>query len=154
MHDFRYVGKKLFCEGVAVETLAKTFGTPLYIYSQHTLTDHFQKLDSALAPLDHMICFAMKANSNLAVMRTLAKLGSSFDVVSSGEMQRVIAAVGDPHKCVFAGVAKTEAEIEFALRKGIYSFNVESEPEIIRINRIAARLKKNCPDCRADKSEH
>jgi diaminopimelate decarboxylase len=145
MHDFRYVGKKLFCEGLAVETLAKKFGTPLYIYSQHTLTDHFQKLDSALAPLDHMICFAMKANSNLAVMRTLAKLGSSFDVVSSGELQRVIAAGGDPHKCVFAGVAKTEAEIEFALRKGIYSFNVESEPEIIRINRIAARLKKIAP---------
>jgi diaminopimelate decarboxylase len=145
MHDFRYVGKKLFCEGVAVETLAKKFGTPLYVYSQHTLTDHFQKLDCALAPLDHLICFAMKANSNLAVMRTLARLGSSFDVVSSGELQRVIAAGGNPHKCVFAGVAKTEAEIEFALRKGIYCFNVESEPEIIRINRIAARLKKIAP---------
>jgi diaminopimelate decarboxylase len=145
MHDFRYVGNKLFCEGVAIETLAKKFGTPLYVYSQRTLTDHFQKLDSALAPLDHMICFAMKANSNLAVMRTLANLGSSFDVVSSGELQRVIAAGGDPRQCVFAGVAKTEAEIEFALRKGVYSFNVESEPEIIRINRIAARLKKIAP---------
>jgi diaminopimelate decarboxylase len=145
MHDFRYVGNKLFCEGVAVETLAKKFGTPLYIYSQRTLTDHFQKLDSALAPLDHMICFALKANSNLAVMRTLANLGSGFDAVSSGELQRVIAAGGDPSQCVFAGVAKTEAEIEFALRKGIYSFNVESEPEIIRINRIAARLKKIAP---------
>jgi diaminopimelate decarboxylase len=145
MHDFRYVGDKLSCEGVAVETLAKKFGTPLYVYSQRTLTDHFQKLDSALAPLDHMICFAMKANSNLAVMRTLADLGSSFDVVSAGELQRVIAAGGDPRLCVFAGVAKTEAEIEFALRKGIYSFNVESEPEIARINRIAARLKKIAP---------
>jgi diaminopimelate decarboxylase len=145
MHDFRYVGKKLFCEGVAVETLAKKFGTPLYVYSQRTLTNHFQKLNSALAPLDHMICFAMKANSNLAVMRTLARLGSSFDVVSSGELQRVIAAGGNPRQCVFAGVAKTEAEIEFALRKGIYSFNVESEPEIMRINRIAARLKKIAP---------
>jgi diaminopimelate decarboxylase len=145
MHDFRYVGDKLSCEGVAVETLAKKFGTPLYVYSQRTLTDHFQKLDSALAPLDHMICFAMKANSNLAVMRILADLGSSFDVVSAGELQRVIAAGGDPRLCVFAGVAKTEAEIEFALRKGIYSFNVESEPEIARINRIAARLKKIAP---------
>src|SRR5260221_13514163 len=145
MHDFRYVGNKLFCEGVAVEALAKKFGTPLYVYSQRTLTDHFQKLDSALAPLDHMICFAMKANSNLAVMRTLANLGSSFDVVSSGELQRVIAAGGDPKKCVFAGVGKTEAEIEFALRKGIYSFNVESEPELQRINKIAARLKKVAP---------
>jgi diaminopimelate decarboxylase len=145
MHDFRYVGKKLFCEGVAIETLAEKFGTPLFVYSQHTLTDHFQKLNLALAPLDHLICFAMKANSNLAVMRTLADLGSGFDVVSSGELQRVIAAGGDPKKCVFAGVAKTEAEIEFALRQGVYSFNVESEPEIARINRIAARLKKVAP---------
>jgi diaminopimelate decarboxylase len=145
MHDFRYVGNQLFCEGVAIETLAKKFGTPLFVYSQHTLTDHFQKLNLALAPLDHLICFAMKANSNLAVMRTLAYLGSGFDVVSSGELQRVIAAGGDPKKCVFAGVAKTEAEIEFALRQGVYSFNVESEPEIARINRIAARLKKIAP---------
>jgi diaminopimelate decarboxylase len=145
MHDFRYVGKKLFCEGVAVETLARKFGTPLYVYSQHTLTDHFQKLDKALAPLDHMICFAMKANSNLSVMRTLANLGSSFDVVSGGELQRVIAAGGDPRHCVFAGVAKTEVEIEFALRQNIYSFNAESEPEIQRIHRVAARLKKIAP---------
>ena len=145
MHDFRYAGKKLFCEGVAVETLARKFGTPLYIYSQHTLTDHFQKLDSALAPLDHLICFAMKANSNLSVMRVLANLGSGFDVVSGGELQRVIAAGGDPRQCVFAGVAKTEDEIEFALQRNIYSFNAESEPELQRINRIAARLKKIAP---------
>jgi diaminopimelate decarboxylase len=145
MHDFRYVGGRLFCEGVAVETLAKKFGTPFYLYSQHTLTDHFQKLDRALAPLDHLVCFAMKANSNLSVMRALANLGSGFDVVSGGELQRVIAAGGDPRKCVFAGVAKTTAEIEFALRKKIYSFNVESEPEIIRINRVAAKLKLRAP---------
>ena len=87
----------------------------------------------------------MKSNSNLAVMRTLANLGGGFDIVSAGELQRVIAAGGDPRKCVFAGVAKTEAEIEFALRQGIYSFNVESEPEILRINRVAARLKKIAP---------
>ena len=145
MHHFRYVGNKLFCEGVAVESLARKFGTPLYVYSQRTLTDHFQKLDRALAPLDHLVCFAMKANSNLSVMRVLANLGSGFDVVSAGELQRVIAAGGDPRQCVFAGVAKTEVEIEFALRRGIYSFNVESEPEIARINRIAARLKKIAP---------
>jgi diaminopimelate decarboxylase len=145
MHDFRYVGKKLFCEGVAVETLARKFGTPLYIYSQKTLAEHFQKLDSALAPLDHMVCFAMKANSNLSVMRALANLGSGFDVVSGGELQRVIAAGGDPRKCVFAGVGKTKEEIEFALRQNVYSFNAESEPEIERINRIAARLKKVAP---------
>jgi diaminopimelate decarboxylase len=145
MHDFRYTGKNLFCEGVAVETLAKKFGTPLYVYSQHTVEDHFQKLDRALAPLDHLICFAMKANSNLSVMRVLANRGGGFDVVSAGELQRVIAAGGDPKKCVFAGVAKSESEIEFALRKGIYSFNCESEPEIVRINRVAAKLKKRAP---------
>src|SRR6187399_3159713 len=145
MHGFHYVGKKLFCEGVAVESLVKKFGTPLYIYSQGTLTDHFQKLDRALAPLDHLICFAMKSNSNLAVLRTLANLGGGFDIVSGGELKRVIAAGGDPRKCVFAGVGKTEPEIEFALRKGIYSFNVESEPELQRINKVAARLKKIAP---------
>ena len=82
MHDFHYVGNKLYCERVAIEGLIEEFGTPLYVYSQHTLTDHFQKLDRALAPLDHWICFAMKANSNAAVLRTLANLGSGFDVVS------------------------------------------------------------------------
>jgi diaminopimelate decarboxylase len=145
MHDFRYVGKKLFCEGVAVETLAKKFGTPLFIYSQRTLTEHFQKLDRALAPLDHLVCFAMKSNSNLAVLRTIANLGGGFDIVSGGELQRVIAAGGDPRQCVFAGVGKTEAEIEFALQQNIYSFNVESEPELQRINKVAARLKKIAP---------
>jgi diaminopimelate decarboxylase len=145
MHGFHYVGKRLHCEGVAVDALARKFGTPLYVYSQATLTDHFQKLDQALSPLDHLVCFAMKSNSNLAVLRTLANLGSGFDIVSGGELQRVIAAGGDPRKCVFAGVGKTEAEIELALRKNVYSFNVESEAELQRINRVAARLKKVAP---------
>ncbi len=145
MHDFHYVGNQLHCERVSVDSLVQKFGTPLYIYSQHTLTDHFSKLDQALAPLNHLICYAMKANSNAAVMRTLANLGGGFDVVSEGELRRVIAAGGDPRKCVFAGVGKTEQEIEFALRKGIYSFNVESEAELIRINKVAARLKKKAP---------
>ena len=145
MHDFHYIGKKLYCEGVAVEALAKKFGTPLYIYSQRTLTDHFQKLDRALAPLDHLVCFAMKSNSNLSVLRTLANLGSGFDIVSGGELQRVIAAGGDPRRCVFAGVGKTEAEIEFALRRNVYSFNAESEPELQRIDKVARRLKKIAP---------
>src|SRR5208282_4451330 len=112
MHDFHYIGKKLFCERVAVETLAKKFGTPLYVYSQRTLTDHFQKLDRAFARLDHLICFAMKSNSNRAVLRTIVNLGGGFDIVSGGELQRVIAAGGDPRQCVFAGVGKTSAEIE------------------------------------------
>jgi diaminopimelate decarboxylase len=145
MHDFRYIGKKLFCEGVAVDALARRFGTPLYVYSQHTLTEHFCRLDAALSPLDHLICFAMKANSNLSVLRVLANLGSGFDIVSAGELRRVIAAGGDPRRCVFAGVGKTEAEIEFALRQNVYSFNAESEPELRRINRIAARLRKIAP---------
>ena len=145
MHHFRYVGNKLHCEGVAVETLAKKFGTPLYIYSQRTLSDHFQKLDRAMAPVDHLVCFAVKSNSNLAVLRTLADLGGGFDIVSSGELARVIAAGGDAGKCVFAGVGKSEAEIAFALRAGVYSFNVESEAELQRINQVAARFKKIAP---------
>lgn len=139
MHDFKYVDGKLTCDQLAVDTLVKKHGTPLYIYSQHTLEDHYQKLDQALAPLDHQICFAMKANSNLAVMRTLANCGAGFDVVSEGELRRVLAAGGDPKKCVFAGVGKTEREIEYALKQGIYAFNVESEPELQRINRLAAK---------------
>ena len=145
MHDFHYIGNKLFCEGVAVESLARKFGTPLYVYSQRTLTEHFRKLDAAMSPVEHLVCFAVKSNSNLSVLRTLANLGSGFDIVSGGELQRVIAAGGDPRRCVFAGVGKTEEEIEFALRQNIYSFNAESEPELQRINRVAARLKKIAP---------
>ena len=145
MHDFRYVGNKLFCEGVAVESLARKHGTPLYVYSQRTLTEHFRRLDAAMSPVEHLVCFAIKSNSNLSVLRTLANLGSGFDIVSGGELQRVIAAGGDPRRCVFAGVGKTEDEIEFALRQNVYSFNAESEPELQRINRIAARLKTIAP---------
>jgi diaminopimelate decarboxylase len=145
MHDFSYVGGKLHCEQVAIASLAKKYGTPLYVYSQRTLSNHYQKLDRALAPIDHLICFAVKANSNLAVLRTLSNLGAGFDIVSEGELRRVMAAGGDAGKCVFAGVGKSEKEIEFALRQGIYSFNVESEPELQRINQVARRLKKVAP---------
>jgi diaminopimelate decarboxylase len=145
MHDFHYAGSRLFCEGVSVESLARKFGTPLYVYSQRTLTGHFQKLNAAMSPVEHLVCFSVKSNSNLSVLRTLANLGGGFDIVSGGELQRIIAAGGDPRQCVFAGVGKTEGEIKFALRQGVYSFNVESEPELQRINRIAARLKKIAP---------
>ncbi len=145
MHDFRYIGKKLFCESVSLESLVRQFGTPLFVYSQGTLTRHFRELDRAMLPVEHLICFAIKSNSNQSVLRALANLGSGFDIVSGGELQRIIAAGGDPRKCVFAGVGKTEAEIEFALRRGVYSFNAESEPELHRINRVAARLKKVAP---------
>jgi diaminopimelate decarboxylase len=145
MHHFHYVGNQLFCEGASVGALARRFGTPLYVYSQRTLTEHFQKLNAAMLPLDHLVCFSVKSNSNLSVMRTLANLGSGFDIVSGGELQRVIAAGGNPRQCVFAGVGKTEAEIKFALWQGVYSFNAESEPELQRINRLAAQLKKIAP---------
>ena len=145
MHQFHYVGNKLQCEGVALDTLVKKFGTPLYVYSQGTLEHHFQTLDQAMQPVDHLVCFAVKSNSNLSVLRTLANCGSGFDIVSVGELRRVIEAGGDPTKCVFAGVAKTEKEIEFALRQKVYCFNAESEPELLRINKVAARLKQIAP---------
>src|SRR5947207_11834967 len=145
MHDFRYIRRKLYCENVSIESLVEKFGTPLYVYSPHTLTDHVQTSGRALSPLEHLICFAIKSNSKAAVMRTLADLGSGFDIVSEGELRRVMAAGGDPEKCIFAGVGKTEREIEFALSEDIYSFNVESEPELARINRVAARLGKTAP---------
>src|SRR6266478_2398163 len=128
MHDFHYVHNRLYCEEVTLESLVKRYGTPLYVYSQRTLTEHFGKLERAMNGLDHLICFSVKSNSNQAVLRTLANLGSGFDIVSGGELQRVIAAGGDPRKCAFAGVGKTESEIEFALKKGVYTFNAESEP--------------------------
>jgi diaminopimelate decarboxylase len=145
MHHFRYVGNQLYCEGVSLESLVKKFGTPLYVYSQATLEDHFQKLDRAMSPVDHQVCFAVKSNSNLSVLRTLANCGSGFDIVSVGELMRVVKAGGEPAKCVFAGAAKTAAEIEFALKQGVYCFNAESEPELQRISQVAARLKKTAP---------
>src|SRR6266852_3026028 len=137
MHHFHYVGNKLYCEDVPVEKLADKYGTPLYIYSQRTLTDHFHKLDRAMAGLDHLVCYAVKSNSNQAVVRTLANLGSGFDIVSGGELRRVLAAGGEPGKCAFAGVGKTEDEIRFALSQGVYTFNAESEPELERINQVS-----------------
>jgi len=145
MHDFRYVGNELYCEGIAVETLARKYGTPLFVYSQHTLSEHFRRLDRAMAGVEHLICFAVKSNSNQSVLRTLANLGSGFDIVSGGELQRVINAGGDPRKCAFAGVGKSKSEIKFALEKGVYTFNAESEAELERINQIAGRLKKIAP---------
>jgi diaminopimelate decarboxylase len=141
MHDFKYQNNRLYCENVAVESLVKQHGTPLYVYSQGTLTNNFERLRQAMAPLNPLICFAVKANANASVLRVFANLGSGFDIVSEGELRRVCAAGGDPRSCVFAGVGKTEAEIDFALDQKIYCFNVESEPELERIDRIAG-LKK------------
>lgn len=140
MHHFRYHGDELFCEGVSIETLARRHGTPLYVYSQQTLTDNFRRLDEAWAGVRHLPCYAVKANSNLAILRLMADLGSGFDVVSGGELLRVLAAGGPADRCVFAGVAKTEEEIVTALRAGIHCFNVESEQELERIDRLAGDL--------------
>src|SRR5271155_2284171 len=125
MHHFRYVGGKLYCEGVPVESLARKFGTPLFVYSQRTLLDHFLNLDKAMSGVDHLICFAVKSNSNQSLLRALANKGGGFDIVSGGELRRVIAAGGDPRRCAFAGVGKTVEEIEYALRQGVYTFNAE-----------------------------
>ena len=146
MHDFKFKKGRLYCEGVALERLARECGTPLYVYSQHTITDHFQKLDRALAGLpDRLVCFAMKANSNAAILRLLANIGGGFDIVSAGELYRAVQAGGDPRKCVFAGVGKTDEEIRYALAQGIYCFNVESAPEIERINRLAREINERAP---------
>ena len=125
MHDFGFKRGRLYCENVSVASLARKHGSPLYVYSHATLTRNFEQLDDALSPIKHLVCYSPKANSNLGVLRTLANAGSGFDIVSGGELQRVIAAGGDPKKCIFAGVGKTEEEIELALKKGIYSFHVE-----------------------------
>jgi len=128
-----------------VEALAAKHGTPLYVYSRQTVKSHFTRLDRALMPLDHMICYALKANSNLAILSELAHLKSGFDTVSAGELYRVTRAGGDPGRCVFAGVGKTEEEIRYALCLGIYCFNVESQAELHRISRVASVLKKTAP---------
>src|SRR5204862_2323537 len=118
---------------------------PLYVYSVGTILDHYTRLDAALAPLDHLICYAVKANSNRAILNLLAGAGAGFDIVSGGELFRVLAAGGDTAKCTFAGVGKSGDEIEYALEKGVYSFNVESERELELIDRVEAAKKLRTP---------
>lgn len=132
-------------EAIALESLAERFGTPLYAYSRAALTANYQAFDAAFAGVDHQVCFAVKANSNIAVLNVLARLGAGFDIVSGGELERVIAAGGEASKIVFSGLGKTEAEIERALALGIACFNVESEAELERINAVAARLNVRAP---------
>ena len=137
MHEFDYQKGRLFCEGVDLAELASTHGTPLYVYSEKTIKDNFNSLSSALSDLDHKIAFAVKANSNLSVLKLLNEIGADFDIVSGGELFRVLKAGGSADKCTFAGVGKTREEIEYSLEEGIYSFNVESEAELRFINQIA-----------------
>jgi len=145
MHSFRYHQGQLFAENVPLQSLAEKYGTPLYVYSKSTIAGHYTRLDAALTKLDHLICFAVKANSNIAVLNTIAKLGGGFDIVSAGELYRVIKAGGDPAKCTFAGVGKTRDEIEYALKQGIYCFNAESEAELHYINQVAGELGMQAP---------
>ena len=145
MHSFHYHDGRLYCEEVDLAQAAEKFGTPLYIYSAGTILDHYTRLDAALAPLDHSICYAVKANSNRAILKLLADAGAGFDIVSGGELFRTIKAGADPKKCTFAGVGKTGAEIEYALEQRVHSFNVESEAELKYIDKIAAAKKLRAP---------
>ena len=145
MHAFHYRDGELFCENVALSRAADEFGTPLYVYSAGTILDHYRRLDAALGSLDHLICYAVKANSNGAILKMLAEAGAGFDIVSGGELFRVLRAGGAAEKCTFAGVGKSREEIEYALDEGVFSFNVESEAELERIDRIARDKKMQAP---------
>ncbi|NIY91462.1 diaminopimelate decarboxylase [Vibrio diazotrophicus] len=136
---------QLWAENVALTQLAEQFGTPLYVYSRATLERHWHAFDKSVADHPHLVCYAVKANSNIGVLNTLARLGSGFDIVSGGELERVIAAGGNPAKVVFSGVGKTEAEMKRALELKIKCFNVESEPELERLNKVAGEMGVKAP---------
>ncbi|MEX0951707.1 MAG: diaminopimelate decarboxylase [Gammaproteobacteria bacterium] len=142
---FSYQGGELHAENVALSSLAQQFGTPAYIYSRAAIEANWQRLDAALGSRPHLICYAVKANSNLAVLNILARLGSGFDIVSVGELERVLAAGGDAGRVVFSGVGKRPDEMQRALTVGIRCFNVESLPELERLNEIAGQMGKQAP---------
>ena len=145
MDFFQYKNEQLYVEDLPVKQLAEEFSTPLYIYSLATLERHWHAFDSALGDHPHLICYAVKANSNIGILNVMAKLGSGFDIVSQGELERVLAAGGEASKVVFSGVAKSRAEIMRALEVGIRCFNVESIAELHRINQIAGEMGKVAP---------
>ena len=145
MDFFQYKNEQLYVEDLPVKQLAEEFGTPLYIYSRATLERHWHAFDSALGKHPHLICYAVKANSNIGILNVMAKLGSGFDIVSQGELERVLAAGGDASKVVFSGVAKSRVEIMRALEVGIRCFNVESVAELHHINQIAGEMSKVAP---------
>ena len=145
MDFFQYKNEQLYVEDLPVKQLAEEFGTPLYIYSRATLERHWHAFDSALEKHPHLICYAVKANSNIGILNVMAKLGSGFDIVSQGELERVLAAGGEASKVVFSGVAKSRAEIMRALEVGIRCFNVESIAELHHINQIAGEMDKVAP---------
>jgi diaminopimelate decarboxylase len=135
----------LHAESVALADIASRFGTPCYVYSRSTLEAALEEFQQELVGVDSLVCYAVKANSNLAVLNVFARRGAGFDIVSTGELKRVLAAGADPKKVVFSGVGKTAAEMEFALNTGILCFNVESAPELDRLNEVAGRLGKKAP---------
>jgi diaminopimelate decarboxylase len=137
---FGYVQNTLYCEDVPLADIAKAAGTPAYVYSSEIILENYRAYDEAFGDLDHTICYAVKANSSLGILSLLAEAGSGFDIVSAGELFRVLQAGGDPKKVVFSGVGKTASEVEFALCKGIHSFNCESEAELALIDALAGRL--------------
>lgn len=143
--SFTRIQGVLHAEQCSLEQLAQQFSTPLYVYSKASFEKHYLDLDQAFSYIDHQICFAVKSNSNLAVLNVLAKLGAGFDIVTGGELARVLAASGNPNKVVFSGLGKSEADIETALNVGIACFNVESYAELDRIEKVAARLGKKAP---------
>lgn len=145
MDFFQYQHHQLMAENLPVKQLAEQFGTPLYIYSKATLERHWHAFDKAFGEHPHLVCYAVKSNPNIAILNVMAKLGSGFDIVSQGELERVLAAGGEPAKVVFSGVAKSELEITRTLEVGIRCFNVESEAELLRINEVADRLGKTAP---------
>jgi len=139
MDHFNYKNGELHAEDVPLSAIAARYGTPTYVYSRATLSRHYRAFDDALAGIDHRVCYAVKANSTLAVLQVLARLGAGFDIVSGGELQRVLRAGGDAAKVVFSGVGKTAGEMAQALELGIFCFNVESESELLRLSGIAAQ---------------
>lgn len=145
MDFFQYKNNQLMAENLPVKQLAEQFGTPLYIYSKATLERHWHAFDNAFGEHPHLVCFAVKSNPNIAILNVMAKLGSGFDIVSQGELERVLAAGGDAGKVVFSGVAKSRQEIARALEVNIRCFNVESEAELLRINQIAGEMGKIAP---------
>ena len=145
MNHFEYKNQQLFAEEVAIADIIKAHGTPAYIYSRATLERHWHAFDNAFGDHPHLICFAVKSNSNIALLNVMAKLGSGFDIVSQGELERVLAAGGDASKVVFSGVAKSHSEIARALEVGVRWFNVESIPELHRINEVAGKMGKVAP---------
>lgn len=142
---FPYRNGMLHAEQVALADIAARFGTPCYVYSRAALTDAFRQFDDALQEREHLVCYAVKANSNLAILNVFARLGAGFDIVSGGELQRVLAAGGDPRKVVFSGVGKSEAEMRMALDADILCFNVESAAELERLNEVAGSMGKIAP---------